>query len=44
MTVGSIQRFLDDYLAAYGGTVDYIHGRQTVERLPGKGRWGCCCR
>lgn len=40
LTVGSIQRFLDDYLAAYGGTVDYIHGRQTVERLAREGAVG----
>ncbi len=40
LTVGSLQRFLDDYLGAWGGQVDYIHGRQTVERLAREGAVG----
>lgn len=28
LVVGTVQRFLDDYLAANGGTTDYIHGEK----------------
>lgn len=33
LTVGSLQRFLDDYLAQNGGKIDYIHGEEVVESL-----------
>lgn len=33
LTVGSLQGFLDKYLAENGGTVDYIHGEDVVKRL-----------
>lgn len=35
LTVGSLQGFLDKYLAENGGTVDYIHGEDVVKRLCG---------
>lgn len=38
LTVGTLQAFLDDYTAANGGRIDYIHGREVVEthaRKPG---------
>lgn len=33
LTVGSLQRFLDSYLAQNGGKIDYIHGEDVVEGL-----------
>ena len=33
LTVGSLQRFLDGYLAHNGGKIDYIHGEEVVESL-----------
>ena len=33
LTVGSLQRFLDSYLAQNGGKIDYIHGEEVVESL-----------
>lgn len=36
LTVGSVQTFLDAYLAANGGKVDYIHGADVVKQLASK--------
>ena len=33
LTVGSVQKFIDDYLKENGGRVDYIHGDEVVRRL-----------
>ncbi|MCI6859462.1 MAG: DUF1015 domain-containing protein [Eubacterium sp.] len=33
LTVGSLQRFLDGYLAQNGGKIDYIHGELVVKQL-----------
>ena len=34
LTVGSLQQFLDGYLAAHpGAKIDYIHGADVVQRL-----------
>lgn len=33
LAVGSLQNFLDDYLAKFGGRVDYIHGDDVVLQL-----------
>lgn len=33
LPVGTLQRFLDEYLAQNGGTIDYIHGDDVVRRL-----------
>ena len=33
LTVGSLQKFIDDYLRENGGKVDYIHGEDVVNRL-----------
>ena len=33
LTVGSVQSFLDGYLKANGGKIDYIHGADVVKRL-----------
>ena len=33
LAVGTLQNFLDDYLAEFGGRVDYIHGAEVTERL-----------
>lgn len=33
LTVGSLQKFIDDYLKENGGRVDYIHGEDVVNRL-----------
>ena len=40
LAVGSIQAFLDDYLAGHGGRVDYIHGEDVVRSLAQKGAVG----
>jgi len=41
LTVGSIQNFIDSYLSANGGRVDYIHGEDVVRELSSqKGRCG----
>jgi hypothetical protein len=31
--VGTLQAFLDDYLKAHGGRVDYIHGEDVTRQL-----------
>ncbi len=36
LTVGSVQKFLDEYTGANGGTVDYIHGKKTAAKLAQK--------
>lgn len=36
LTVGSVQSFIDEYLKAKGGKVDYIHGADVVRRLAEK--------
>jgi len=33
LTVGSLQKFIDDYIKENGGRVDYIHGEDVVRRL-----------
>ncbi len=33
LTVGSLQNFLDSYLADNNGKIDYIHGIETIKRL-----------
>ena len=33
LTVGSVQNFIDKYISAHGGKVDYIHGSDVVEEL-----------
>lgn len=33
LTVGSVQQFIDAYLNDYSGSVDYIHGRDIVQKL-----------
>lgn len=33
LTVGSLQNFLDKYLAENGGKIDYIHGTDVVKKL-----------
>lgn len=33
LAVGSLQRFLDDYVETNGGRVDYIHGEDVTEKL-----------
>lgn len=33
LAVGTLQNFLDAYLAQHGGRVDYIHGAEVVEKL-----------
>ncbi len=33
LTVGSLQKFIDDYIKENGGRVDYIHGEDVVLRL-----------
>lgn len=37
LTVGSLQNFLDKYLAENGGDIDYIHGTEVVEKLAADG-------
>ena len=36
LSVGSLQNFLDGYLKANGGKIDYIHGADTVKNLAEK--------
>ena len=36
LTVGSLQMFLDSYLKANGGEIDYIHGTDAVKKLADK--------
>lgn len=36
LTVGSVQTFLDSYLSANSGKIDYIHGADVVKRLAEK--------
>ena len=33
LAVGTLQKFLDDYIQKFGGTVDYIHGEDVTSRL-----------
>lgn len=33
LTVGSLQKFLDNYLSENNGKIDYIHGMETVKKL-----------
>lgn len=33
LTIGTLQNFIDDYTAKYGGKTDYIHGEDVVRRL-----------
>lgn len=33
LTVGSLQKFLDNYLSENNGKIDYIHGIETVKKL-----------
>ena len=33
LTVGSLQKFLDEYLSKNNGKIDYVHGIDTVKRL-----------
>lgn len=33
LAAGTLQRFLDEYIAETGGKIDYIHGDDTVKRL-----------
>ncbi|MCD8094973.1 MAG: DUF1015 domain-containing protein [Ruminococcus sp.] len=33
LTVGSLQNFLDEYISEHGGSIDYIHGKDTLEKL-----------
>lgn len=40
LTVGSVQKFLDEYLAQNGGKIDYIHGEDAVRELTEKGAVG----
>ncbi|MBD5129409.1 MAG: DUF1015 domain-containing protein [Ruminococcaceae bacterium] len=40
LTVGSLQTFLDGYLNANGGKIDYIHGEDVVRRLCADGSIG----
>ncbi len=36
LSVGSLQNFLDGYIKANGGKIDYIHGAETVKSLADK--------
>lgn len=36
LAVGSVQNFLDSYLKANGGSIDYIHGTDVLRRLAGE--------
>ena len=36
LTVGTLQDFIDNYIKAYGGEVDYIHGEDSVKALANK--------
>lgn len=36
LAVGTLQAFIDEYLAAFGGEVDYIHGEDVVRSLCGR--------
>ena len=38
LPVGTLQNFLDDYLATHGGRVDYIHGDDVTRELAGQSR------
>ena len=38
LPVGTLQNFLDDYLAAHGGRVDYIHGDDVTRQLASQSR------
>lgn len=33
LPVGTLQKFLDDYIEKYGGEIDYIHGDDVVRKL-----------
>lgn len=36
LAVGTVQNFIDDYIAKNGGRVDYIHGADVVKKLSGE--------
>jgi len=36
LAVGTLQRFLDEYIASSGGKIDYIHGEDVVSSLTGE--------
>ncbi len=38
LPVGTLQSFLDDYLASHGGRVDYIHGDDVTRQLASQSR------
>lgn len=38
LTVGSLQRFIDEYLEKNGGDVDYIHGEDVVRKICENGK------
>ena len=40
ITVGSVQAYIDDYIAKNGGRVDYIHGEDVVNSLVADGNTG----
>lgn len=40
LTVGSVQVFLDSFLEKYGGSIDYIHGSDVLEKLCSEGAAG----
>ncbi len=40
LATGSVQNFLDGYIQAHGGKVDYIHGEEVVRELSQKGAVG----
>ena len=33
LAVGTLQKFLDDYIRKYGGKIDYKHGEEVTTRL-----------
>lgn len=36
LTVGSVQNFLDEFIAENGGKIDYIHGEDAVKKICGR--------
>ncbi|MGL5437463.1 MAG: DUF1015 domain-containing protein [Lachnospiraceae bacterium] len=36
LATGTVQTFIEEYIAQYSGTVDYIHGEDVVEKLCGE--------
>lgn len=37
LPIQALQRFLDEWMNAHGGSIDYIHGRNTVKKLAENG-------